>query len=148
MSKRTQLGLLSILLLLTLLCTVFATINATQSVHNFQKQYTNAKTENVNALRPWMTIPIVSHVYHVPEDELYNALSIAKTDPLRQATLYEIANHRKKPVDQVVHTLQQTIQTYRNKHPLPHQHPHLSILEWTRWSPTLSATSTQEETNA
>lgn len=120
MSKSAQLGLLSILLLLTLLCMAIAIINATQSVHDFQLQYHNVNEENINALRPWMTIPIVSHMYHVPEDELGNALRIAKTDPLRRATLYEIANHRQKPVDQIVHTLQYTIQTYRTKHRYPH----------------------------
>jgi hypothetical protein len=146
-SKCAQIGLLSILLLLTLLCTVFATIHAAQSVRDFQRQYTMAKEENVNALRPWMTIPIVSHVYHVPEDELYTALNMASTNPLRRATLYEIASRRKRPVDQVIHTLQNTIQTYRTKHPLPHQHPHLSTSVRTRWSPTLSVMSTQEETN-
>lgn len=146
-SKCAQTGLLSVLLLLTLLCMVIATINAAQSIHDFQLQYNNARAENVNALRPWMTIPIVSHVYHVPEDNLCKALNIAKTDPLQRATLYEIAAHRQRPVEQVVHTLQYTIQTYRTKHPLPHQRLYLSTQGQTRWPPTLSAMSTQEETN-
>jgi hypothetical protein len=146
-SKRTQIGLLSILLLLMMLCMTFAAINTVQSIHDFQLQYNDVKAENVNTLRPWMTIPIVSHVYHVPEDDLCSALSIKETDPLRRATLYEIADRRKKPIDQVVYTLQSTIQTYRTKHPHSHQYPRLSQLERTRWSPTLLAMPSQEETN-
>jgi hypothetical protein len=147
-SRRKQIGLLSILLLLTLLCTVLAAIGAVQSVHNFQQQYNDVRAGNVRGVRPWMTIPVVSHVYHVPEDELCRALSIKKTDPLRRATLYEIASRKRRPVDQVVHTLQHTIQTYRRKHPQPNQSSHLSMLGSIGWSPTISAMSIQEETIA
>jgi len=117
MSKRVQIGLLSILLLLMLLCTAFAAIGAVQSVHDFQQQYNDVRAENVRALHPWMTIPVVSHMYHVPEDELCRVLSITKADPLRQATLYEIADHKRRPVDQIVHTLQHAIQIYHHTHP-------------------------------
>jgi hypothetical protein len=145
-SKRLQIGLLSLLFLLMLLCTVFMAIDAVQSVHDFQQQYNDVKAENVRAVRPWMTISVVSRVYHVPEDELCRALKIAKTDPLRRATLYEIASRKQRPVDQIVHTLQHAIQTYRHNHPHVTQHAHLSTLEHTGWSPTISTTSIQEET--
>jgi hypothetical protein len=145
-SKRIQIGLLSILLLLMILCTALAAIDAVQSVHDFQQQYNDVRAQNVRAVRPWMTIPVVSHVYHVPEDELCRALKIAKTDPLRRATLYEIANRKRRPVDQIVHTLQHAIQTYRHSHPRVTPHTHLSTLEHAGWSPTISTTPIQEET--
>lgn len=143
-SKRVQIGLLSILLLLMLLCTVFTAIDAVQSVHDFQQQYNDVKAQNVRAVRPWMTIPVVSHMYHVPEDELCRVLSITKNDPLRRATLYEIADKRRRPVDQVVHTLQRAIQTYRHKHPRLNKSAHPSTQVPAGWSPTISI---QEETN-
>jgi hypothetical protein len=131
-----QVGLLSMLLLLATLCMIIAAVNAVQSVHAFQQQYINAKAGNIASLRPWMTVPIVARVYHVPEEELCMALQIEKTDPLRRATLYEIASHKRKPVDQVVHTLQSAILNYR------HQHPSRAFLEeWIGRPPTVSATS-------
>lgn len=147
MSKRVQIGLLSILLLLMLLCTAFAAIDAAQSVHDFQQQYNDVKAENVRALRPWMTIPVVSHMYHVPENELCRALRIAKTDPLRRATLYEIADHRRRPVDQIVHTLQHAIQIYRHKYPHSNKSTYLSIPVPAGWPPTISIIPIQKETN-
>jgi hypothetical protein len=144
-SKRVQIGLLSILLLLMLLCTAFAAIDAVQSVHDFQQQYNDVRAENVRALRPWMTIPVVSHMYHVPEDELCGALSLAKTDPLRRATLYEIADRKRRPVDQIVHTLQHTIQIYRHIHPLANKTTPFSIFLPIGWSSTISTIPMQRE---
>lgn len=146
--KRVQIGLLSILLLLMLFCTVFAAIDAVQSVHDFQQQYNDVRAENVRAVRPWMTIPVVSHMYHVPEDELCRTLSIAKADPLRRATLYEIADRKRRPVDQIVHTLQHAIQIYRHTHPHANKSTPLSIFLPIGWPPTISTIPIQKEINS
>lgn len=117
MSERTKLGLLCFLLLLALGIAALMIANAFQAVHTFQQQSSAAKAGDVSTIRPWMTIHVISHVYHVPEDYLDQSLSIARTDPLHHATLYEIAAHKRRPVQQVIHVLQQVILTYRQEHP-------------------------------
>ena len=116
MSERTKLGLLCFLLLLALGIALFMIANAFQAMHNLQQQSNAAKAGDVSTIRPWMTVHVISRVYHVPEDYLDQSLNIAKTDPLYHATLYEIAAHKHQPVEKVIHMLQQAILTYRKEH--------------------------------
>src|SRR5579883_139829 len=118
-SEHTRLGLLSLLLLAALGIAALALVNTLQAAHDFQQQNSATRAGDVTAIRPWMTIPVISHVYHVPEDYLDYALNIARSDVLHRATLYEIAARRRQPVDQLIHTLQQAILVYRKQHPHP-----------------------------
>ena len=115
-SERTKLSIIGLLLLLILGVLIFTAVNTAQAVHNFQKQYSAVKVGDVGTIRPWMTLPVISHVYHVPEDYLSHSLIISDTTLLRKATLYEIADRKKQPVEQVVHTVQRSILTYRKEH--------------------------------
>ena len=124
MSERTKLGLLCFLLLLVLVLVAISAANTFQAVKSFQQQYSGAKQGDVTTIRPWMTLHVISHVYHVPEDYLDSSLKIAKTDPLHKATLYEIASHRKQPINHLIYTLQSIILVYRKNHrssPTPSQ---------------------------
>lgn len=123
MSEHTKLGLLSLLLLAALGIAVLALVNTLQAMHDFQQQNSATRAGDVNAIRPWMTIPVISHVYHVPEDYLDHSLNIANSDSLHQATLYEIAAHRHQPVDQLIHAVQQAILIYRKEHSHPSSPP-------------------------
>src|SRR5437588_11953234 len=95
----------------------FAAFNAFQSVESFQQQYNAVKTGDVDAIRPWMTIHAISHIYHVPEDYLYHSVQAGSPGTLRHVTLYEIANRKRQPVNQVIYTIQYTILAYRKEHP-------------------------------
>lgn len=117
MSERVKLNLLCLLLLLVLGILIFAAINTVQAVRNFQQHSTAVKAGDVSTIHPWMTIHVVSHVYHVPEDDLYRSLQISSPTPFRHATLYEIASSKRQPVDRVIHILQQAILAYRKGHP-------------------------------
>src|SRR5579883_1294078 len=87
MSEHTKLGLLSLLLLAALGIAALALVNTLQAMHDFQQQNSATRAGDVNAIRPWMTIRVISHVYHVPEDYLDHSLNIASSDSLHQATL-------------------------------------------------------------
>jgi antitoxin component of RelBE/YafQ-DinJ toxin-antitoxin module len=115
LSERTKLTLLSFLLLLMLGFLVFTTTRTFQAAHNFQQQYSAIKTENVSAVRPWMTVHVIAHVYHVPEKYLYRSLTISNQTLFRHATLYQIAARKRLPVDQVIHTIKDTILTYHKQ---------------------------------
>ena len=117
LSERIRLGLLCLLLACTLALLAYTSVNTYQAVQNFQNQYSEVKEGDVSTIHPWMTIRAISRIYHVPEDYLYQSLNIPSVEPLRHATLYDIATHKKQSVNQVIHTLQYAIISYRKKHP-------------------------------
>jgi hypothetical protein len=116
LSERARLALLCLLLLIMLGVLVFAAVNTVQAVKNFQHQYIAVKSQDVSAIHPWMTIHVVSHIYHVPEDYLYRTLNLPDTPATRHMTLDTIAHHKKQTTNQVIHTLQQAIVKYRKEH--------------------------------
>ena len=116
-SERVRLGLLCLLLLVMLGVLVFAAVNTIQAARMFQQQYKAVKAGDVSAIHPWMTIHVIAHIYNVPEDYLYSSLTLRDSPTLHHATLYEIAGRKRQPVNQVIHTLQQAIATYRRVHP-------------------------------
>ena len=118
LSERAKLGLLCLLLLLTLGILAFTTVNALQAARSLQMQYSAVKSGDVNAIHPWMTIHVVSSIFHVPEGYLYRSLNMEDSVTLRHATLYELANRKRQPVDQVVRTIKRAVLTYRKQHPL------------------------------
>lgn len=121
-SERAKVGVICVLLLLVLGYVAFSAVNTFQAVRSFQQQYSNTKTGNVNAIRPWMTLHAISLIYHVPKEYLYSKLNLTDTSTSRRATLYTIANRKKQPVDKLIHTIQVVILTYRREHPRE-QHP-------------------------
>ena len=116
--ERTKLSLLCILLFLLLGLLAFTAANTFQAVRTFQQQQNAVKARDVKAIHPWMTIHVISHIYQVPEGYLYNSLQINNPAPLQRATLYEIASHKRLPVEQVIHTIQHAILAYRKVHPI------------------------------
>ncbi len=116
LSERARLSLLSLLLLLILGFLAFTAVRAFQAFHTFQQQYSAVKAGDVSTMRPWMTIHDISHVYHVPENYLYRSLTMGNPAQFRHATLYQIANHKRQSVDQVISTAQHAILAYRRHH--------------------------------
>lgn len=116
MREQAKLGLLCLAFLLVLGIAILMIANAIQAVHSLQQQNNEVKAGDVSTIRPWMTLHVISRVYHVPESSLDQSLGIARTDPLQRTTLYEIAASRRRPVEQIIHTLQQAILTYRKEH--------------------------------
>jgi hypothetical protein len=117
MSERIKLSVLSALLLLALVISAFTIANTFQAVRNLQLQNHDVKVGDVSTIRAWMTVPTISRIYHVPEDYVYRSLEITSPTSYRDVTLYEIANRKQLSVDQVIHTIQHTILTYRKLHP-------------------------------
>jgi len=117
LSERTKLGLLSFLLLLMVGILALTAVNTIQAVRSFQQQNSALEAGDVSTVDAWMTIHVISHIYHVPEDYLYRTLDIGSPGLLRHSTLNEIANRKRQPVDQVIRTVQRAILAYRKEHP-------------------------------
>jgi hypothetical protein len=118
-SERAKLVLLGVALLIMLTIIVFTSVSTVQATRSFQHQYNAVKTENVNAIHPWMTVHVISNIYHVPETYLCNSLKSGTPKTLRHTTLYEIASRKRQPVNKVVLTVQDAILVYRKEHPSP-----------------------------
>jgi hypothetical protein len=123
LSERAKMGFLCLLLLLVMVVLAFTSVSTLQAVRTFQHQATAVKSGDVSAIHPWMTVHVVSHICHVPEDYLYRSLQIKASDKLLfHTTLYQLANRKHEPVNQVIHVLQRAILVYR------HAHPHDTVL--------------------
>lgn len=117
LSESAKLKLISLSLLIILGLLAFCAIETVQAMRSFQRQYTEVKTGDVSTVHPWMTVHVISHVYHVPEAYLGQKLTISNPDQLRHSTLYEIASRKRQPVTRIIHTVQQAILVYRKDHP-------------------------------
>jgi hypothetical protein len=94
----------------------FTAVNTFQAMQSFQQQYREVRAGDVSTIHPWMTMHVISQIYKVPEDYLYHSLQISYPNKYRHTTLYELASHKRQPVDRVIHTIQHAILTYRKTH--------------------------------
>ncbi len=117
LGERAKLGLLCVLLLLMFGIVAFTAENTLRAAQSLRQQYSAVKAGDVSAIRPWMTIHVISHIYHVPEDYLYRALNIDNPGLFHHATLNKIANRKREPGERVIHTIQLAILAYRKAHP-------------------------------
>jgi len=64
----------------------------------------------------WMSVPFVAHTHHVPKEVLFDALGV---DPRQRdhRPLRVIAREQKRPVETVIHDLQNAITKARGKAP-------------------------------
>jgi hypothetical protein len=113
--------IIGVLLALALGITAFFAVKTFQSFQEFQQQHALIMAGDVRAIRPWMTIPYVAHVYQVPERYLYQSLRITDPQPPQHATLHTLAMRYNRSDNNLVHTLQGAIQVYRSHHPYKHK---------------------------
>ncbi len=118
-NERIKLGFLCLLLFLMLGILAITTVHTFQAIQIFQRQKHALATEDVHAIRSWMTIHTISHIYHVPEGYLYHTLNVNTANRLHHATLDEIAKSKKQPVDHVIQMVQHAVLTYRKEHSKP-----------------------------
>jgi hypothetical protein len=123
LSLRVKFILIGILLLLALASTAIAANATYQAVQRFQQQKKLAALGDVRTIRPWMTIPFISHFYHIPEVYLYRSLGISDPRPPRHATLHALSIRLNRPVDQLIRQIQAAILNYRKQNPTRLKHP-------------------------
>ncbi|MDQ6659942.1 MAG: hypothetical protein M3Z24_03125 [Chloroflexota bacterium] len=133
LSSRRKLVLTGILFVLIVAVTIAAAVATVQTFHNLQRQNALATAGDVHTIRPWMTIPYIAHVYHVPESYLYRSLHLTDAHPPRHMTLQELALRSQRPVNDLIHTIQGSILTYRQQHSQVYEH-YFSILPSIYWS--------------
>lgn len=91
-------------------------VSTYQAVRSFQQQNNALTTGDVSTMRAWMTIHVIAHLYHVPEDYLSHTLAIGNPEQLRHFTLNQLASNKRQPVNKLIQTLQRAILNYRKAH--------------------------------
>ena len=106
-----------------------------KAIQRFQQTRTLTAAGDVSTIRPWMTIPFISRVYHVPEGYLYESLHIIHPQPTYRTSLRSLAVRYNRSLDGLISDIQTAIKTYRKQH-LPHRaftNLHMNeLLAWER----------------
>ncbi len=97
--------------------TIFWAVQTVQAIQRFQEDHALTLAGDVSTIDPWMTIPYISRVYHVPESYLYEWLHITDPRLVRYTSLRALAGRYNLPVDGLISAVQNAIRTYRNQHP-------------------------------
>jgi len=74
------------------------------------------------SIRPWMTLPYIAHSYHVPVQDLYQALNLSPVLHDRR-TVMKLSTQLKLPLAEVITRLNQAIVAARPTLSTPTPHP-------------------------
>ena len=113
---RLKFVILGVLLCLSTGAAIFAAVTTYHAIQQFKRERALAQSGDVSTIRPWMTVHFIAETYQVPENYLYQSLHIANPQPVRHATLRVLADHYKRPVNDVIHNIQVAILSYRRQH--------------------------------
>jgi hypothetical protein len=91
-----------------------------QAIQRFEQTRTLTAEGDVNTIRPWMTIPYISRVYHVPETFLYESLNIKDAQTAHHTSLRSLAIRYNRPLNKFISDVQTAITTFREQHPPQH----------------------------
>jgi hypothetical protein len=95
-------------------------VQTVQAIQRFQLARALASTGDVSTIRPWMTIPDISRIYHVPESYLYESLNITGLQLAHRTSLRSLATRYNRSLNGLISDIQTAIKTYRKQH-LPHR---------------------------
>ena len=116
MNARLKLIGTGILLCLALGLTVFCAAQTVQAIKRFEQEHNLAMSGDVSTIRSWMTVPFIAHFYHVPESYLDASLHITNGESVRRFSLQTLASRLKRPLNSVIHDIQNAILSYRKRH--------------------------------
>src|SRR6266446_9976655 len=67
LNVRVKSVILGVLLCLALGATIVAAVTTFKAIQQFRQERALTASGDVSTIRPWMTVPFIAHVYHVPE---------------------------------------------------------------------------------
>lgn len=123
MDKRLKLFVTGFLLFIALGIAIFCAVQTVQAFQRLQQDRVMTLSGDVRTIRSWMTLPYISRIYHVPESYLVEQLHIPNPQEVHRMPLYSLAQRYKRPVDGLIHEVQNAILTFRKQHPAPHPQP-------------------------
>ncbi len=115
MSIRLKFACVSVLLCVALVTTILAAAGTVQAYQQFEQNHRRIQAGDVNTISAWMTLPYISRVYRVPETCLDTSLPDIRPAWREHTTLAVIADRTKKPLDYLIHLVQQVVLNYRKQ---------------------------------
>lgn len=113
MNVRLKLLTISLLLCVALASVIFAAANTVQAYQHLTQNRQRIITGDTSTVSPWMTLPYIAHVYHIPESCLIQSLHLPASISKRYASLRFIADYSHRPLDGVMRDVRSAIQQYR-----------------------------------
>ena len=108
-----------LLILTGFICLTIGGVLGYQYYHRIHfHQFPMPKETDIHHIEGWMTIPFVARLYHVPEQELFDALHILPIE--KKTNITSLAKKGNKNVDIFLSEVQSsvaTIQEYQKTHP-------------------------------
>ena len=105
----------SLLLCVALVSLIVVGTETIQAYQQFTRRHQSLMESDVNTISPWMTIPYIARVYHMPEACLAQSLNITKPELEKSATLRSIADSYREPIETIIHAVQNAIRNYRQQ---------------------------------
>ncbi|HEX8983260.1 MAG TPA: hypothetical protein VF792_10850 [Ktedonobacterales bacterium] len=115
-ARMKQIGM-GALLCLTLGLTLLFAVSIVHAIGRFNESRKLSLSGDVRTIRPWMTIPYIARVYHVPETYLLETLHISDPASVRHVTLFSLSSRMGMSTDALIKQIQTAILTYRKQHP-------------------------------
>ncbi len=115
-ARMKQIGM-GALLCLTLGLTLLCAVSIVHAIGRFNESRKLSLSGDVRTIRPWMTIPYIARVYHVPESYLLETLHISDAATVRHVTLFSLSSRLGISTDALIKQIQTAILTYRKQHP-------------------------------
>ena len=113
MKARVKLAITAILLCLALALTVFFAMQTVQAFQRFQQEHRLMVAGDVSGIRPWMTVPYIARIYHVPDSYLDQSLHITGDKTVHRLPLRDLAPRIKRPLNSLIQDIQRAILNYR-----------------------------------
>jgi hypothetical protein len=79
---------------------------ASRASRRVRQMHTASASEPI---RPWMSIPFVAHVHHVPAPVLFQAIGVEPRQPRDRRSIRRIAHELNRPVPELITQLQRAI---------------------------------------
>lgn len=101
LSRRTRrIVLLTTLLILSVVLFLIVGLRFTRSSLEMRNQR-RVQAGEMLGVRPWMTVPYIARTYHLPEEQIFQALNLSDTPRNRRTPLHVLAarNHRDLAAD-------------------------------------------------
>lgn len=119
LSRRTRrIVLLTTLLVLSVVLFLIVGVRLTRSALEMRNQR-RVQAGEMLGVRPWMTVPYIARTYHLPEDQIFQALNLNDTRRNRRTPLSVLAARDRRDLDADIATINALIDRRQSPRPPP-----------------------------
>ena len=119
LSRRTRrIVLLTTLLILSVVLFLIVGLRFTRSSLEMRNQR-RVQAGEMLGVRPWMTVPYIARTYHLPEEQIFQALNLSDTPRNRRTPLHVLAARNDRDLAADIATINAMIDRRQSPRPPP-----------------------------